>query len=175
MRLRLIACLVVCSMQGCGPADECPRHTTGGISQGDTVQTTILGTTPDYISQFPSCAGLGDLPIGATVTSTATVGFWAGDICDYSVHIAPTAVSMGTLSQANGYFTLQLPNGCTGGVGYEFDNLGTDPNASLLATDGGSPSWVFVRTFEPEADGGGCPQGTTFCKDAFVCENIVLH
>jgi hypothetical protein len=166
---------------------DCPKEFRG-ISDGDTIETTIVSNDAAVIATVlaaggttPSCGDLGDLPPGAVLTSTATVVNDQGaESCFDVLTLTPRTVSTGVLAAESSGAMLQLSNGCAG----QFDVYFQSPNdtSSFLdddtaaeAADGGQPGWWLVRRFQVEGDPSLCFPTTTApatCFDAFIATNV---
>lgn len=126
---------------------------------------------------MPSCGGLGDLPPGAVLTSTASVVNDQGaESCFDVLTMTPRALSTGTLAPMSSGATLQLPDGCTGQLDVYFQSPNED--SSFLDDDAGTdgqPGWWLIRRFQVEDDPTPCfptvPAPAT-CIDAFIAENV---
>jgi hypothetical protein len=148
------------------------------------VRTTIVGpfsgTVPDNLGALMiaangdatpvSCAGLGDLPPGAVVTSVADIGC-GPEACSAEVSLLPQSISTGTIApQSSGPPLLNLPDGCTGEVQLLLEYVGVPD--SFLGGNPAHPSWILVRQFTGQ--GTACPSGTTRCADGFVAQNALV-
>ncbi|HEY4016453.1 MAG TPA: hypothetical protein VGM06_24125 [Polyangiaceae bacterium] len=162
---------------------NCPKELRG-ISDGDTIETTIVSNDTAAVASVlaaggatPSCGGLGDLPAGAVLTSTASVVNDQGaESCFDVLSLTPRTVSTGTLSPASTGAVLQLPSGCSGQFDVYFQS--PDDTSSFLdddPSDGGQPAWWLMRRFEVEGDPSLCfstGDAPATCIDAFLAKNV---
>ena len=162
------ACVCSCS---------CPKEFRG-IHDGDTIQTTIVSN--DSLGAFGNaavtCGTLNDLPMGAVLTSKASVSAPSGsEGCFNELTLAPRTITTGTFTTTPvGSTQLQLPNGCTGLFVVYFQS----PNESSFLDDGvtdAGVAWWLIRRFEVTGSPGPCfgdASAPGVCIDAFIAKNV---
>jgi hypothetical protein len=154
-----LAVVVASSAPGCFIMD-CD-DTFHGLERGDELTSTILGPYSD-LTDNTTCAELGDLPTGATLTWTARPD-GPGDGCDDHIDMEVSALSTGSVSEG----VITLSNGCTGHWSFAAHVISDDAN--FLDNDREKPGWYIARHFT-QASSECFPDRAppTNCVDYFV-------
>jgi hypothetical protein len=157
-----VAGVLAAGMPGCFilRCDDTFHH----VSEGDRFTSTILGPYADG-EGAPSCGELGDLPVGTTLTWTATPD-GPGDGCDDELDMEVTMLSTGSV---DGH-SLTLPNGCSGTWVLTAHPLRDDTD--FLANDLEAPRWYIARYLtSPSAECFPDGSAPTSCGDSFIASS----
>jgi hypothetical protein len=152
---RIFAVLWAFGAGGCLPVfqGECTITEIDGIAYGQAFTLTVGAQLEDQRAsgELPSCDGLSDLPVGTTITATATLTADGGDACASSVDLQSPKVA--TLDSMNGASVVRA-QGCTGAWSGRWQSSKT------------GPTFVLRREWHPTGGPATCPTRT--CANFFA-------